>query len=227
MRLILPSLLLSVLAGPAHSQDRPFLQLAGTIRDSATAHAIPRLYVCAYVTTYPRGGPATLLSRCAAVDTLGTFLLDSIPRNWEWLQVACVGHWGKSIPLLNLSSRGHALPASPWKPVLSSGTCDLRPTRAVSGRFAGLYTGGFEESSFRRCDYPRQAIWLSFGPEAMAQYRDALTALPADTVPHPIYLEARGTLTGPGVYGHMGSAEYELHVDSVYQVGGTTPADCQ
>ena len=226
MRLLILCLLLTLTASSAGSQTQPDLRLAGTIHDSATTRPIPRIVVCAFVTRHPRGGPTTLLPRCTHADTLGTFVLDSIPRDWEWLQVACRGPFGRSTTLVALHSPRDSFPASPWRPPLASGSCDLRPVRSLTGRFAGLYAGGFEESSFRRCDAPDQVIWMSMRQDAAAQLGHAFMSQPPDTVQGPVYITVWGTLTGPGAYGHMAVAEYELRVDSLYTLGRSPPQGC-
>jgi hypothetical protein len=114
--------------------------------------------------------------------------------------------------------------------------CVEPPLRKLRVRLAGLYAWGFENSSFVPCaGMPPEAAyydipgryWVDIPP--MIHRAIARAADPEDDhmMGRRVYVEWLGTATGPGQYGHMGMALYQLDVEALYKVSATPPASCR
>ncbi len=113
--------------------------------------------------------------------------------------------------------------------------CVEPPLRKQRMRLAGLYSRGFEDSSFVPCTgmppearyYDRPGYyWVDMPP--VLDRAIARTANPGDSgMGRMAYVEWLGTTTGPGQYGHMGMASYQLDVEAIYKVSATAPASCR
>jgi len=118
--------------------------------------------------------------------------------------------------------------------------CEEPPLRTVTGEFSGHYTAGFEASEFIPCQpfadlsrtaYAelRDAAWLQFSfdpsqlqwPESGRRRRDT-----AGNTYEQYYVRVRGTLVGPGMYGHLGSSLYELTAERVLELRAAGSTDC-
>lgn len=103
-------------------------------------------------------------------------------------------------------------------------------------RFAGLYDTGFENSTFLPCEgmpaeaayYDRAGFyWANVPRNIGAALHRAVPATEDDwRRGRRLYVEWLGTSTGPGIYGHMGAALYDLDVEALYKVSATIPASC-
>ena len=119
---------------------------------------------------------------------------------------------------------------------ISAVGCAEPPVRSVRVELRGHYTTGFESSDFRPCGgLPAEAA--VYGPDwgaAWVEFADSVRGrelkwptLP-DTVFDPtLYVRWRGTMTGPGAYGHMGVAIYNLVVDEILDVHPPRADDCK
>ncbi len=125
--------------------------------------------------------------------------------------------------------------------IVSSAGCDLRPLRQVSRIFTGHYTPGFESSKFVPCandawfvptdsldlyPYDAKEAWVTWRDAANQQVKwpDA----PRDEYKNPTYyVRWRGTLVGPGRYGHLGVSPFQFFVDSVLLLRAPTKNDCR
>lgn len=94
---------------------------------------------------------------------------------------------------------------------------------------------GFENSSFLPCaGMPTEAryydrpgfYWVDMSPtlhRAVSQAAD-----PDDSgMGRMVYVDWLATTTGPGRYGHMGVALYEMEVEAIYKVSATAPESCR
>lgn len=98
---------------------------------------------------------------------------------------------------------------------------------------------GFEESAFQPCPadawflasdslgadpYDRRA-WVTWSPDARRgfEWPEAARGPLGDL---RYYVEWRGTVVGPGNYGHMGISAFEFRVDSVLVVRAAQSSDC-
>lgn len=112
--------------------------------------------------------------------------------------------------------------------------CVEPPFRKQRIRIAGLYSWGFENSSFIPCAgmppearyYDRPGFyWVDIPPGLHSAVSRA--ANPGDSgMGRVMYVEWLTTTTGPGRYGHMGMALYQMEVEAIYKVSATAPASC-
>lgn len=113
--------------------------------------------------------------------------------------------------------------------------CVEPPVRMQRLRMAGTYIGGFESSQFIPCKgmpaeaayyaYPRGYwVWM---PRAIAERVQRAAQATADgPTAGVVYVEWLAKSTGPGSYGHMGLALYELEVEVLERVSPVIPAGC-
>ena len=80
-------------------------------------------------------------------------------------------------------------------------TDDAAPTETcVRGTFVGLVTAGFESSAFESCE-TGESWWFVSGANG--------------SCPSALWVRVEGELCGPGSYGHLGGADYELRGEVV------------
>jgi hypothetical protein len=210
--------------------------IEGIVLDSATRTAPIRTSVCAWL---PEG--VMLWSACADVDTVsGAFRLDSLPEGRREVGVAC-----GTLSIFGRTLTSDSIRVSAREPVRRNWTvptsgCDRRPLRRLPGTFRGYYVSGFESSEFRPCSedawflpgdsletkrYDQRRAWARFvsgaldgfvWPRVRRRHGDAR-----------YYVEWRGTVVGPGHYGHMGISAFQLCVDSLITVRPPRRGDCQ
>jgi hypothetical protein len=234
MQRLLPTAGFVVVTAGALSAQPPFRQIAGTLRDSASGHVPLRAQVCAW----PDSGSVRPPPRCALVDSVGNYRLDSVAPGRRLLAVHCPTiHAG-----LTQLAFAHVVIADAnlqrnW--VVPATGCDPRPERHLTRTFRGYYTPGFESSAFVPC--PRDAwflpsdsldsepymrhAWVTWPPDLLReiQWPDA----PRDSFGNRQYfVEWHGTVTGPGNYGHMGVSVFEFRVDSVRTLRAARRGDC-
>lgn len=111
---------------------------------------------------------------------------------------------------------------------LAAGECIEPPEQTVRGTFEGHYTSGFEDESFRPCrDFPiqrgdaydqqNQVAWVAF--DSVAARDPRLRAILKESEPgERLFVRWSGILTGPGSYGHLGTAEYLLRVEKILEI---------
>jgi hypothetical protein len=115
--------------------------------------------------------------------------------------------------------------------------CVEPPLRKLRMRLAGVYRWGFENSSFVPCaGMPPEAAyyerpgyyWVDMPPLIHRAIARAASQGDDDRMMgRTAYVEWLGTTTGPGQYGHMGMALYQLDVEALYKVSATSPATCR
>lgn len=124
---------------------------------------------------------------------------------------------------------------------MSTKGCDLRPLREVKGVFRGYYTPGFESSEFVPCStdawfipddslsvYPFDArnAWVTW--DAAAVRRLKWPEVARDKYGNSkYYVRWRGTVVGPGRYGHLGVSPFEFRVDTVFELRAPRRKDCR
>ncbi len=211
--------------------------VVGTVRDSASGAAPLKTWVCAF---FPSTG-AFHSPRCKPVDTLGTYRLDSLTSGAMRLSVQCSTIRGLSMKELAHDSvvvaEGAEFPRH-W--TVSTVGCDHRALRRVSGVFRGHYSLGFETSDFVPCPADD---WSSPGDSLRSDAGFARSAWVrwenvGKNVQWPkrardrygngrYFVTFRGTVVGPGMYGHLGGAPFEFVVDSVLEVRVPSESDCR
>lgn len=213
-----------------------------SVIDAATGRPLPSAEEC----IEPRISALTRsrTRRCMDVDTAGRYRFDQLPMGTLPIQVSC---WEISTGFTGF----HRLEtdtvviteSSPvrrdW--VVPAEGCDRRERRTVSDTFSGHYTAGFEESKFVPCPadawfLPSDSLdgyatdardaWVNFGDDKISRVIRS-TDVPVNQRGYRRwFVRWRGTIQGPGRYGHLGGSAFELVVDSVLEVRAPTPDDC-
>lgn len=240
-RLLIAVFLLTPLVratSPAQTRRLPrAAALFGIVRDSASGDPIQKSWVCAFIPA----GPSALESRCARVDVLGAYRLDSLPAVGMRISISCetIRGIGRGLAYDSLVFADSVALRRDWS-VPTTG-CDRRPVRRVAGVFRGHYTPGFESSEFIPCAadgwfipgdsldlYPFNArrAWATWPPGVgrNLEWPDA----PRDRYGNSrYYVRWRGTVVGPGRYGHMGVSPFEFVVDTVLELRPPAQKDCR
>ena len=230
-------LLVAVCVSTAQAQAGSTRAIVGTARDSATGAPLPRSLVCTYLPT----GPSAFLSRCARVDANGDFRLDSLRLDMTVFWLACAvtrGLVGRYLAQDTLPPGDTSTVRRAW--TVSTVGCDHRPIREVTRTFAGHYTPGFESSEFIPCP---GSVWVlpedSLGTGPSRAWVTWPLALRTDTsfvwpdAPKDAwgnstyYVRWRGTMVGPGRYGHLGGSPFEFRLDTVFEIKRPSPKDCR
>lgn len=226
---ILAALLLGTTSRGGAAQQPAGVPALATVRvqvvDSATGTPIPQA-----------GVQADGWSGIARTDSAGRFRMTGVPLASE-LRVRCptrrrpAGRVVYRQPL--------RLPSAADTQVvlrIRAAACAEPPIRSVRVELRGHYTSGFETSNFRPCgglppeaasyDADSEAAWVEFADSVRGRALNWPTF--PDTVYYPtVYVRWRGTLTGPGAYGHMGAATYKFLVDEILAVRRPGAHDCE
>jgi hypothetical protein len=226
---------LAVLLVPARapSAQQPGATVRGTVTDSATGRPVVGARVSAQC-------PGCLGRH--ATDSVGRYALEAAPGSFV-LEFHC-----PSRTLLGRRLARREVTVAPGAEAVvdvrvGPGACYEPPYAERSGVFRGHYTPGFESSRFVPC--PDSAVGLAggllpgerlFTPAAWAEYAPAAarardvtwpSGAPRDRWGNPTYFVVwRGTLRGPGQYGHLGVSEFGFTVDSVLSVRAAGRDDC-
>jgi len=240
IRVLLPLAVTSLFAWPASAQvenTQRLASIAGTVRDTVAVRYPRAFSVCTFI----RVEPSIYSARCSSVDTAGFYRIEKLPLSGFRFSVQCVTlhAMGRIVAEDSIVFTDTALVRKDW--VVSSAGCDLRPMRKVTGIFRGHYTPGFESSEFVPCSadawfLPSDSLdtYRYNARHAWASWRDAKQQglkwpdAPRDTYGNSTYyVRWRGTVVGPGNYGHMGVAPFEFLVDSVLELRAPTTKDCR
>jgi hypothetical protein len=228
-RILLCLIPLCCLARGSEAQFRA--RVFGVIRDSASGSPIVGAKVAALRAQLGR----------IETDSAGRYRFERL----EWpefeLELNCPSRTLLGKRLLVRTMRVPANSSVRVDLVVNGMLCDEPPLNKVRGEFRGAYSVGFEESSFQICadstlglppahpqDIGRSAItaWVEYAPRARQQKG---IKWPKDSERHGIpltYVRWRGTLTGPGAYGHLGVSDYLFEVDSIVRVAAWNGGAC-
>jgi hypothetical protein len=199
----------------------------GTLRDSRTGRAVPR----AWIGVDERGG-------LGASDSTGRFWLWGFAPGKRQIIVYCPLHrqWlGKVATTVTIQ----ALPAM-------KDTMDIRidmdrcadvPVDTVRVRTRGVLSSGFEDGFFTPCKPFNQIklggyrdfsglAYLGFAKSVIEPSEGWPTVKPDNHGYTRIFLDVEGDLIGPGSYGHMGIATYELVVTRVVSAKAASKTSC-
>lgn len=102
-------------------------------------------------------------------------------------------------------------------------TLVLSPANDSSKTYRGLYSFGFEVSSFKPCG-DEEKWWVVYSSESVS---NALFSVKPDGGYRALYLEAKGTVTDEGQYGHLGEYKREFNITAVVKIQKEIPADCK
>ncbi len=120
-------------------------------------------------------------------------------------------------------------------PLDTQGCTDV-PVDTVRVRTRGVLSSGFEDGFFTPCkpfdqiklggyrDFSGQA-YLGFA-KSLIQPREGWPTVKPDHGYARIFLDVEGDLIGPGSYGHMGIATYELVVTTVVSAKAASKTSC-
>lgn len=222
----------------AQENVRPSGVLRGTVHESPTRAHGRRLLVCVSVPI----GVQSYRQRCADVDSVGAYHLDSLPPVTMQFSVICEPlRWGGDGRLASDSMQITTGESSHRDWHVSTAKCDPRPVRSIGGEFRGHYSSGYEASEFVPCPedawfipgdslhtYPfdNRRAWATWTKRARGPIRWPAGA-PRDAFGYSrYYVHWRGTVVGPGHYGHMGISAFEFFVDSVLEVRVPAARDC-
>jgi hypothetical protein len=211
--------------------------VSGIVRQSGLAPG-RRLNVCALYWT----GPSAQRMTCGEVDDTGSYEVDSLPFARFQVSVNCEtlsGFGGGFLAIDTVSLENSATVRRDWS--VSATSCDPRPLRRITSVFRGHYSMGLEESTFVPCPsdawflpgdslhvfpYDARRAWATWSDRARASLQWPKEA-PTNTVGSlRFYVRWRGTVVGPGHYGHMGVSPFEFLVDSVVEVRVPRALDC-
>lgn len=212
--------------------------LEGVVRDSVSGSPMQKSLVCAEL---PRG-PSWVTSRCGRTDSTGTYRVDSIPSGRRRVSVLCEtvrGLGSKHLASDSVALDEGASVRRDW--LVPSIGCDPRPIRRMTGFFRGHYTPGFEASEFVPCaadgwfvpgdsldwySFNNRRAWVEWAPGF--NQRLEWPRAPRDAYGNSrFYVRWRGTVVGPGRYGHMGVSAFEIRVDSVAELRAPNKRDCR
>lgn len=199
----------------------------GTLRDSRTGRAVPR----AWIRVDERGG-------LGASDSTGRFWLWGFAPGKRQIIIYCPLHrqWlGKVATTVTIQA-----------PPAIKDTMDIRihmdrcadvPLDTVRVRTRGVLSSGFEDGFFTPCkrfDQIKLGGYRDFSGEAYLDFAKSVieprggwpTVKPDNHGYTRIFLDVEGDLIGPGSYGHMGIATYELVVTRVVSAKAPSTTSC-
>lgn len=170
-------------------------------------------------------------ARMVRTDEGGHFRLDSLVPGATSIEVVCPTSFG-SLAAPTPVRRSVVLQggtSNEFSPVLGAHACQPVPARATHVHWRGFYSAGFEESSFHPCNSDSLAAevlsyghpfgrsaWVRIATNAWNARKTSELALDPRSRYSTGFVEWSGRLTGPSASGHMGMANYELVVDSVF-----------
>ena len=189
------------------------------------------------------GDRSMYMGLLARETSAGHFRIDSLPADSVSVQVSCPtvrpGSRDAAKAFLHFFVRaGETIDTTV---IINHTGCDPRPLRTEHRVFTGLYTPGFESSSFVPCAndnwmLPSDSLaWLPFKPHAWVTWGDHHkvdgvsfpNGAKLDSYGNPTYfMRWRGTMKGPGSYGHMGVSQFDFAVDSILAIALEAPAGC-
>jgi hypothetical protein len=220
-------LVLGVLAHrPAQGQKVPPPALSGTVK---TLRGEPAAGMRIRVGLWPE----------IWTDSLGRYSFESLAAGRWRFAVGCPGpgYWNVQ-PLL---IRDVVL--APGAQVIRDEIVDPRHCRntipdTLHGLFRGYWSVGFEESGFVPCPgstgtsmvNPKlnwTGIWAVWAPSVRANWPEPPPQADTSGYGNRYYVEARGYLHGPGDFGHMSVAAFQLEIESLLVVKTPRAGDCR
>jgi len=221
--------LLGVLIGGVVAPEALWsMQLAtvrGTVFDTLSRRPVRGARVAAQVST----GPGRVTT-----DAHGRYILDRIPPGRVVLEFHCpsrrlLGRHLRDTALVVLAGQSVTLNLD----VATAHQCAEPDATSRRVLLRGIYDAAFETSRFVPCpstDAARDQVW------GAADLAEAWVTLPPALTTEARrrglrgngkwYVEWRGTLIGPGAYGHFGVAPYALVIDTLDVVRGSPGGVC-
>jgi len=221
-----------VVAGCVHRIPPPHAwDLVGTVRGENGTPISGRVFVCVGI----RGAYGG--ERCSNVDSLGNYAIDSTVPFKLGVSVMCEVVRGPFRKRLFSDTTDAGPPVAVHRDfTVDPSGCDPRPLRTMRGEFRGHWVPGFESSDFTPCPndgwhLPGDSVdasgaWATVPPSAERGVRIPDVPIDSQGYPH-FYVRWRGTITGPGHYGHMNASAFDLTVDRVLELRAPSARDCQ
>ena len=192
--------------------------IEGSVRDSINGWPLVDARVSAKWGRYSR----------VPTDSAGRFVLGGIRPGEVEFELHCPSKTMLGDQLLMRRFRIGAGETLVINVLVDASLCDEPPTSTRVGVFRGAYSWGFEHSRLQVCSEPALGIEPGPHPGLMSDLR-VWVQLPIPGAKHiewerlkqqstNVYFRARGALSGPGKYGHMGVSDYKLVVDSILTV---------
>ena len=194
----------------------------GTIRDRATGAPVV-------------GAKVTI--RCPGcfgrrpTDSLGGYEINRVPPGIHQVELHCPSRTSLGSELARLEVEVERGATTVLTYEVAPGACYEPPYSERTGLFRGHWVAGFEESDFKPCPDSTLGIgtrllpgirpygssaWATLSPAARSQAIDWPDGAPRDAWGSARYFVVwRGTLKGPGMYGHLGVSQFEMLVDSI------------
>lgn len=207
----------------------------GTVTDSLTGTPLAGVHVGVGKATRYRG---------ATTDSLGRYVLSNVPFGRQDIEFRCPSRTFLGRRLVKrqvvVDESNHEATLSVHVPPRG---CFEPDSSSRMGIYRGYYSVGFEESQFIPCHDSAVGLqdgllpgdflvplsaWVAFAKTAFQQ---KVAWPPPDTANQRqsarYFVRWRGTLTGPGIYGHMGVSAFRFVVDSILDVRVPTSHDCR
>ena len=212
-------------------------QTTGTVRGTVTDSATGAPIVGAKV--------AVICSGCFGrhpTDSLGRYTIERVPVGTYTVEFNCPSRTmlGRALPQQRVTVGEDSV--SDIAVTVAPGSCYEPPYSELTGVFRGYWTPGFESSKFVQCTDSVMGVattllpgkrlfsssaWAALDARAQSQQIHWPSHAPIDEWGnHRYFVIWRGTLKGPGMYGHMGVSEFEMTVDSILAVRAPGPRDC-
>ena len=185
---------------------------------------------------------------CGRHTTDAEIVIDSLPPGIYRVQMGCFTSRLFGAPAVG-TGVVQVVDSSPVRRAIavSLADCDRRPLRRTVGTMSGHWFSAFETSAFAECrpsdwfvpsDSDR-TTWLTLSHAAESAWRKIRlprsgTVVMKDEAGREVAVQAQsyyfirvhGTLVGPGHFGHMGAAAFELIADSLVEVATPKQGDC-
>ena len=217
--------------------------IAGSVFDTLGYQLHRPVRVCAQ--RYLAAKPAPEMLGCTTTSVAGTFRLDALPLGSVNLNVAC-----ETTRIFERQIQPTFTAVAAAKPgtiimLMNTTGCDDRPVRTISRVFRGFWSSGFEMNDFSPCSDDSWGLasdttgngngtqatraWVTALPERGTNLWPKSKRLEARRIAggYISYVEWRGTITGPGHYGHLGGAPFKIAVDSVIKMRAPSAKDCK
>ena len=148
-----------------------------------------------------------------ASDRTGAVLFENISTGELWVEAYCPGANGVGRLIQFTTMHINRFAHNVLRIAVPTGHCAEPPYSERVVKLRGYYNFGFEHSDFDPCN--RDALNLStntFSGKSFIWVESIYSGEPPVEPDTTYYMEIEGLLKGPGQYGHLGGAHYELSI---------------